>query len=724
MTTGDLSQAIALYREGKLDAAVAALRVLADRLPQDPQLLFYLGTAELKKGDASQAARRLERSLQLAANPNTANNLGLALLDLGQNERALNALEQAVRLSPRYADAHYNRGTALQALGRLDEALQSYEEAIRLQPDHVNAHNNRGVVLRMLQRAEEALACFDTALRLRPDSFEAHTNRGNALCDLRRPAEALPCYERALQLKPEYAEAHNNRGAALSDLGRLDEAVRSYERAIRLKSDYGEAFGNLAKALSDCGRLDEALLNYGRAIELTAGSGSRTGEWLYTKLSMCDWSDFAGAAERVTGAIEAGRSVASPFLSLVVSGSAPLQRQAAEQWVSEQYPGDRRRVRSVAHGREDRVRLAYFSADFRPHAVMHLIAELFERHDRSRFEVIGFSTGRPVEDEWRQRAVSSFDRFYDVHDMRDEAAAELARSLRLDIAVDLNGFTQDGRLGVFAEGCAPIQVSYLGYPGTTGAPFIDYIVADRTVIPEVERLHYTEKVAYLPDCFLASRRDVDVAPVPGCRADCGLPEEAFVFCCFNGPYKIVPGVFDRWMQILRRVEGSVLWMAESNPWAMANLRAEAQRRGINPDRLVFAKRLPKIEEHLGRIRHADLFLDTLPYNAHTTASDALRMGVPLLTQIGSTFAGRVAASLLLTLGLDELVAESAQAYEDLAVSLATAPERLSAIRSRLIEAAARSPLYDSSLFARQIERLYEAMYERYRQGLPPEHIGL
>lgn len=717
-----LTQAIALYRSGKLDAAVAALRLLADQQPQDAQLFFYLGTAELQRRDASEAARWLERSLSLAANPNSANNLGLALLDLGQNERALTALDQAVRLRPGYADAHYNRGTTLQALGRLDEALRSYAEAIRLRPDHANAHNNRGVVLRLLRRAEEALACFDTALRLNPASAEAHTNRGNALCDLRRPGEALPSYERALQLKPDYAEAYNNLGVALSDLGKLDEAVRSYEQAIRLKPTYGEAHGNRAKVLSARGRLDEALLSYGRAIELMADSGSWTGEWLYTKLSTCDWSDYDGVVERITGAIKAGRSVTSPFLPLLVCSSEPLQRQAAEQWVREQYTADERQPPTVAHGRGDRLRLAYFSADFRSHAVMHLIAELFEQHDRSRFEVIGFSTGRPVEDEWRRRVVRSFDRFYDVHDMRDEAAADLARGLRLDIAVDLNGFTQDGRLGVFAEGCAPIQVSYLGYPGTTGAAFIDYIVADKTVIPEKARQHYSEKVAYLPECFLPSRRDVDVAPVSGCRADLGLPEAGFVFCCFNGSYKIVPAVFDRWMRILRRVEGSVLWLAESNRWAVMSLRAEAQRRGVNPDRLVFAAKLPQIEEHLGRIRHANLFLDTLPYNAHTTASDALRMGVPLLTQIGSTFAGRVAASLLRTLGLQELVTDSAQAYEDLAVSLATTPERLKAIRSRLIEAVAQSPLYDSTLFTRQIERLYEVMYERYRQGLPPEHI--
>jgi len=721
-TPGDFQQALSLYRAGNFAAAVSLLRSLADRYPQDAQIHFYLGTAELQKGDAREAASRLERSLQLAANPNASNNLGLALLDLRQEQQALDAFDQAIRLSPGFADAHYNRGAALQALGKLDEAARSYEEAIRLRPGYASAHNNRGVVLLELRRPDDALASFERAIQLDPGSAEAHNNRGNALSDLARPAEAVQSYERALALKPDYAEAHNNLGAALSALDRPTDALQSYERAIRIRPGYAEAHRNRAKALSEVRMLDEALLGYARAVELRPQEHAWYGEWLYTKLDVCDWNDYAGAVERLTGWIEAGEGVTSPSLTLLVSGSAPLQRQAAEIWVRSQYPGGRPAPQAAGRGPGERIRLAYFSADFRSHAVMHLIAEVLERHDRSRFELIGFSIGRAADDRWRQRAVRSFDRFVDVQDRPDAAVAALARSLEIDIAVDLNGFTRDSRFGIFAERCAPIQVGYLGYPGTTGAPCIDYIVADRTVIPEEDRRHYSERVAYLPHCYLANRRDAEVAQSTPSRSACGLPQVGFVYCCFNAPNRIAPAVFDSWMRILRRVDGSVLWLQERNRWATENLRTEAQRRGVAPDRLVFAKNLPLLEEHLSRIRHADLFLDTLPYNAHTTASDALRMGVPLLTQIGSTFAGRVAASLLATLGLDELVVGSTQQYEDLAVALAATPERFSVIKGRLRDAVERSPLYDSALFTRQLERLYEAMHERCRLGLPPEHI--
>jgi predicted O-linked N-acetylglucosamine transferase (SPINDLY family) len=354
---------------------------------------------------------------------------------------------------------------------------------------------------------------------------------------------------------------------------------------------------------------------------------------------------------------------------------------------------------------------------------MHLIAEMLEKHDRSRFELVGISFGPTSVDRWRRRAENALDRFVDVSQRSDREVVEIARKLKIDIAVDLKGFTKDARPAIFAARCAPVQVSYLGYPGTTGAPFIDYIIADQVLIPPDSRRLFSEKVAYLPHCYQANCRDRDVADEVLSREDLDLPEEGFVFCCFNATNKIIPAAFDRWMRVLDRCGDSVLWLLESNPWAAENLRTEAERRGVKADRLVFAKPLP-IERHLGRLRHADLFLDTLPYNAHTTASDALRMGVPLLTQAGSTFAGRVAASLLTTLGLGELVTVSAQEFEEQAVALAMAPARLSSIRQRLLQAVERSPLYDSTRFTLDLERLYETMYDRSQRGLSPQTILL
>jgi len=499
----------------------------------------------------------------------------------------------------------------------------------------------------------------------------------------------LLCYERAIELKPDYAEAHRNRAETLRDLGRLDEALAAYERAIALKPD----------------------------------TGFWAGDWLYTKLSICDWSRLAEQLESIERAIEARRRVTAPFVTLLTSDSLPLQRQAAEAWLADRYPARSGTDVPQGHSGGGRIRLAYVSADFHDHATMHLIAEMLEKHDRSRFELVGISFGPTSVDPWRRRAENALDRFVDVSQRSDREVVEIARKLKIDIAVDLKGFTKDARPAIFAARCAPVQVSYLGYPGTTGAPFIDYIIADQVLIPPDSRRLFSEKVAYLPHCYQANCRDRDVADEVLSREDLDLPEEGFVFCCFNATNKIIPAAFDRWMRILDRCGDSVLWLLESNPWAAENLRTEAERRGVKADRLVFAKPLP-IERHLGRLRHADLFLDTLPYNAHTTASDALRMGVPLLTQAGSTFAGRVAASLLTTLGLGELVTVSAQEFEEQAVALAMAPARLSSIRQRLLQAVERSPLYDSTRFTLDLERLYETMYDRSQRGLSPQTILL
>jgi len=716
-----LQQALHAYRSGDISRAIPMLRSLAGKHPDDAQILFYLGTAELQCGNAAQSADLLYRSARQLANPNTFNNLGLALQRLGQHDRALGAFERAIRLNPHYADAHFNKGVALQALNEPEKALHSYESAIECKPAYASAYSNKSAVLRELKRLDDALISCERAIQLKPDSAGAYANRGNVLIDLGRPGDALQCYERAVQLQPDCAEAHNNRAGALSDLDRLSEALQGYERAIELKPDYAEAHRNRAETLRDLGRLDEALVSYERAIALKPDNNFWAGDWLYAKLSICDWSGFPGCLEMISGAIEAHRRVTAPFATLLTIDSLPLQKQAAEIWVEDRYPPRRGSPASSARSGRGKIRLAYVSADFHDHATMHLIAEMLEQHDRSRFELIGISFGPKSNHAWRKRAERCFERFVDVGDRSDQEAAELARTLGVDVAVDLKGFTKDARPGIFADRCAPIQVSYLGYPGTIGAPFMDYVIADRTVIPEESRKYFTEKVAYLPHCYQANCRDREVADELVSRMDCGLPDASFVFCCFNGSSKIVPAVFDSWMRILNRCDAGVLWLLETNRWAAANLRAEAQRRGVGAERLVFAKLLP-VDRHLNRLRHADLFLDTRPYNAHTTASDALRMGVPLLTQIGTTFASRVAASLLQTLELGELIAHSTGEYEERAVALATTPGLHSVLRQRLLASVNTAPLYDSKLFTRSIEALYEKMCERHRRGLPPEHI--
>jgi protein O-GlcNAc transferase len=407
----------------------------------------------------------------------------------------------------------------------------------------------------------------------------------------------------------------------------------------------------------------------------------------------------------------------------VPSASAADQLQCSKLWTANVYPPAAEPASQSARAAHDRIRLGYFSADFHGHATSYLMAELFEVHDRARFDVTAFSFGPEDDGDVRQRLAASFERFIDVRNETDHAVAALARKLEIDIAVDLKGFTVDGRTGIFARRAAPIQVGYLGFPGSMGADYFDYLVADRVVIPPAERQFFSEKIVYLPDSYQVNDRKRPIAGRTPTRAQAGLPENGFVFCCFNNNHKITPAMFACWMRLLARVEGSVLWLLEDNAVAAANLLREAAARAIDPQRLVFAGRMP-LPEHLARHRLADLFLDTLPYNAHTTASDALWAGLPLVTCLGDTFAGRVAASLVNAVRLPELVAATPQAYEHLALELARDPEKLAAIKRKLARHRLTTPLFDTVRFARHIEAAFMAMHERHQAGLPPEHIDL
>jgi predicted O-linked N-acetylglucosamine transferase (SPINDLY family) len=412
--------------------------------------------------------------------------------------------------------------------------------------------------------------------------------------------------------------------------------------------------------------------------------------------------------------------VSQPFPLLALLESGLLHRKAAELYVREEGPPSHARPAIRARARHDRIRIGYFSADFRDHPVATLAAELFETHDRSRFETTAFSFGPDTQDTMRRRMERAFDRFIDVRGSSNEDIALLARSLEIDIAVDLMAFTAECRPQIFALRAAPVQVNFLGYPGTMGAPYMDYLVADRTLIPEGSRSHYSEKIIYLPHSYQVNDAKRPVADVSFTREDLGLPPAGFVFCSFNNSYKITPDTFDSWMRILRRVEGSVLWLLEDNASVANNLRREAVRRDVQAERLIFARRVP-MPEHLARLRAGDLFIDTLPYNAHTTASEALWVGLPVVTCLGETFAGRVAASLLQAIGLPELIAANRDQFVELVVELATDVQRLAKVRQKLADNRLTTPLFDARLFAKHIEAAYTLIDERYHAGLPAEH---
>ena len=438
-------------------------------------------------------------------------------------------------------------------------------------------------------------------------------------------------------------------------------------------------------------------------------------------MKICSWSDLEESLSKISTKVMACEKVANPFLLLALNDDALLHKKSSEIYVQSTYPLNTMLGPIIKRPQNHKIKLGYFSADFHNHATGYLMAELFELHDKSKFELIGFSFGPTTNDEMRHRLEKSFDQFIEVDSKSDVEIAQLSRNLKLDIAVDLKGFTQDSRTGIFSYRAAPIQVNYLGYPGTMGADYIDYIIADKTLIPTESQLLYAEKVVYLPNSYQVNDRKRLISNRRFTRQEHGLPEDDFVFCCFNSNYKILPDIFASWMRILHAVEGSVLWVFQDNPWVIENLKSEALNFGICINRLIFAEQIP-LAEHLARHHQADLFLDTLPYNAHTTTSDALWTGLPVLTLTGKSFASRVAASLLNAIGLPELITSSQEEYEALAIKLAKTPQKLADIKSKLASNRLTSPLFDTPLFTKNLEDAYIKMHERYRSGLQPNHI--
>ena len=620
-------------------------------------------------------------------------------------------------------DTLFHEAVGLHNHGRLADAVLLYDSIIRQDPDIALAHSNRGAALSSLQEFEEALRSFHRAVELQPEYAEAHNNKASVLVYLKRLDEAVLSYDRAIAIKPHYAEAHYNRANALKDLKRLDDALRGYDRAIALKPDFAEAYCNRGNALKDLQRWEEAFASYDAARALKPDMDFLFGAWLYAKLQICDFSDLEVRMAEISRALQQNKRVCTPFQMLAISGSPELQRRAAQIYVGTQSLNSDTPPLVRTHPGRGKIRLGYFSADYHDHATMHLMAGLFERHDRSKFETIAFSFGPDRSDEMRIRAVRAFDEFIDVRDLSDAQVALMARTLEIDIAIDLKGFTQDNRAGIFASRAAPIQVNYLGYPGTMGADYMDYIVADDILVPTNGKRHYSEKIVFVPNSYQANDRKRFSPDAIVDRTTLQLPPTGFVFCCFNNNYKITPAIFDCWMRILKQCAGSVLWILADNAKAASNLKMEAAARGVNEERLIFAPRLP-LNDHLTRLRSADLFLDTLPYNAHTTASEALWAGLPVLTCAGDAFASRVAASVLNAAGLPELVTTSLKAYETLAIALANRPEKLTSIRQKLAARRLASPLFDTKLFTKHIEAAYTAMYERHRSGIAPADIHI
>lgn len=646
---------------------------------------------------------------------------GIACHLQGRNEEAGGFLRKAIAERPDSAETHHNLGVVLNALARYEEAAASFERAIEINPEDPEMHDALGSALVTLKRDKDAIASFGRAIEFKPDFPEAHNNLGTALNSLNRWTEAASCFQRAIKFNPKFAEAYINLGGVLINLNRNEDAAKVLRQGLGIQNTSAAAYNSLGVALINLKRFDEAVASFERAVEIDPDYHLAVSQCALGRRRICDWSSFSQTRKELTKSINGNRSSISPFVFLSFSGNPEDQLRCARLYAESKGYSVAHRVVLKASPDEERIRIAYLSADFREHATAYLAAELFERHDRERFEIFGISFGRNDKSPIRDRLSRSFDEFLDVRSIGDRAVAELIASRKIHIAVDLKGYTVEARTEIFCHRPAPIHVNYLGYPGTMGTELFDYIVVDPFVVPPDQQPFFSEQLVHLPECYQVNDTKRKIAGMTCTRKQAGLPKTGFVFCSFNATYKITPEIFDIWMRLLKGVPGSVLWLFEDNKYATRNLRKEAAARGIEPDRLVFAPRM-KLADHLARHRLADLFLDTLPYNAHTTASDALWTGLPVLTCPGHGFAARVAGSLLRAIGLPEMVTGNLKEYEALALRLAANPDQLDKIRRKLTRNSDAIPLFDCARFCGHLESAYETMFDTWRAGKNPAPI--
>ena len=714
-----MAHAIRLFQSGKIAEAGQQCAKLLRRQPRVFSALYLLGVIREQEGDRQEAIALFRRALAIEPrSPDVLTNLGIALLKSDRCEDAIEALGKAIAIDPTQAVAHDCLGLALNRLGRRDAAVASFRQALAIRPDLAEAHLHLGSLLVATGDAGDAVASLRAAIRLNPALADAHFELGTALLVLRQIDAAVDSLRRAIALNPAHVEARRNLGLAMREAGQPDLAIESFQAALKLNPGHVPALNSLGNLQKRLGAYDAAIAAYTAVLEQDPRDANALSMSAYLRRSTCDWTDLAQIEERLIRHVRDDSAPVMPFPFLAITDDPDDQLRCARQFWRRPRAGVPAPIAEPpGHQERARLRVGYLSADLHAHATAYLMAQLFEQHDRSQFEVFAFSYGPDDSSPMRQRLVAAFDEFFDIRGISDAAAARLIREQGVDILIDLKGHTEDARLEILAARPAPVQAHYIGYPGTIGADCVDYVMADHVVVRPEEAACFAEQIVYLPFCYQVNDRLRQIDGGAWTRAGCGLPDSGFVFCNFNNSYKITPALFDVWMGLLHQVPGSALWLLSDNQWAEQNLRREADRRGMAAERLVFAPRV-SMEQHLGRHALADLFLDTSPYTAHTTASDALWARLPLLTFPGRSFASRVAASLLHAMQLPELVARDIGDYSRRAVELANDPGRVATLREILRQRLPTSALFDTAGTRRDLEAAYREMWEVQIRGDP------
>lgn len=610
-----------------------------------------------------------------------------------------------------------------QERGEIDEAVRLFKASLEMHPGHPAACYSLGVIAIRQEDHAAALHWADVGMAAAPGYAPLRFLAGSALRAAGADAEAaLRRFDEAISLQPDYIEALVNSGVVLRDMLRHREALERFNQVLAINPDYTTALANCAVLLTEFKQSEQAIAMFKHLLEVQPDYDYGPGLLCFERLHVCDWTDYDETVRKIVAEVRIGRRACKSLAMMAISDFAGDHFQSSRIFGEHLYPASSKRLWQGECYRHDRIRLAYVSPDLREHPVGHLMAGVFEHHDRSRFELIGISLGIDDKSRLRGRMLKAFDRFIDAKTMNPTQIAQLMRSLEVDIAVDLAGYTADSHPEILAQRPAPVQVNFLGYAGSMGVDYMDYLIADRHVIPREHWPYYSEKIVYLPDAYLPTDGSVEIPDQIPQRAEYGLPESGLVFCAFSHDYKISPKVFAIWMRLLKRTPGSVLWLMSRSEISQKNLWAAGEAQGVDASRLIFATRVPRVEDHLARYRLADFFLDTYPYNAHTTAADALMAGIPVVTCMGEAFHARVAGSLVHAAGMPELATHSLADYEALALALAAQPERVARLKARLNAGRASSPLFDTANYCRNLEAVYIAMWRKCRLGSAPDTL--
>ena len=755
LSNEQINNVVNLYKGGKYQEAINQIKVLNETYPNVPILFNLVGTCYKALGQFEFSVKMFKNAVDLKSDYADAhNNLGSLLKDLGRFDQALNSYDKALEANPNFLEALNNRGIVLNELQLYEDAIKSYQKAISIDSNVAEIFNNLGNTQRMLGQIDDAIKSYKNSISINENFFEGHLNLGETLRQDKQLEEsivmlrkailvnpkyaktfnslglsfamlgkmnsAIDCFKKAIEIDSEFAEAHHSLGNALNAIGKFEEAVIFLESAIKINPNFANAYKSLGNVYKKIKQRDKSLEFFEKAMHLKPSLDYLLGDFVNAKMHLCDWNDIDSLITNIMKKADNNEKTIRSFYLLSLVDDPSLQRKVFEVNTIFKYPRSNLLPQIKNHPKHNKIKIGYFSADFREHPVSYLTAELYETHDRNQFEVHAFSYGPDTKDEMNLRIKAGVDHFHDVREMSHKEIATLSRSLEIDIAVDLSGATHSSKTEVFAMLAAPIQTSYIGWLGTMGADYYDYLIAAEGMIPKKNQKYFSEKIVYLPTYQVNDSKE-SLPKAIFSRKDLGLPEDSFVFCCFNNTFKITPEAFDSWARILNGVEQSVMMIYVSNKHAQKNLIKEIKLRNIDPKRLIFGERLSRAE-YLDRYRSADLFLDTFPYNAGTTASDALRMGLPLLTINGNSFNSREAANIVHAVNLPEMITSSQEEYESLAIELANNPKKFRIIKEKLADNLPSAPLFDTPRFTKNLESAYKIMFKRYHDKLEADHI--